>query len=74
MGCCENTLSMTLRVTNDLQGRLVRKLLDEEMSPGFREVAWDGRDEGGRAAASGVYFYELRAGKNTVTKKMVLLK
>jgi hypothetical protein len=57
-----------------VQGRLVRKLLDEEMSPGFKEVAWDGRDEGGRQAASGVYFYELRAGKKALTRKMVLLK
>jgi hypothetical protein len=58
----------------DVQGRLLRKLLDEEASPGFREVLWDGRNERGGQVASGVYFYELRTGKNSLTRKMVLLK
>ena len=58
----------------DVRGRLVRRLLDEEMPPGFKEVLWDGRDERGGRASSGVYFYELRAAKDMLTRKMVLLK
>jgi hypothetical protein len=58
----------------DVQGRLVRRLVDEEMPPGFKEVVWDGRSDHGMQAASGIYFYQLRAGKNVLTRKMVLMK
>ncbi|MEN8007600.1 MAG: hypothetical protein ABFS42_11330, partial [Candidatus Krumholzibacteriota bacterium] len=47
----------------DLQGRLVRRLLDE--SPyvnGSHKQVWDGRDAGGQVTASGVYFYMFGAG------------
>ena len=58
----------------DVQGRRVRALLDEETEPGLNKVDWDGRNDYGAPVASGVYFYQLRAGKNTLTNKMVLLK
>ena len=35
---------------------------------------WDGRDVSGESVASGVYFYTLRAGDYTATKKMVIAK
>jgi hypothetical protein len=37
----------------DLQGRRIRSL---RLPAGAREVVWDGRDEAGRDAASGIYF------------------
>jgi len=58
----------------DANGRLVRTLVNEVEGYGAHEVAWDGRDDGGVAMGSGVYFYRLRAGKRTESKKMVLLK
>jgi hypothetical protein len=39
----------------DASGRVVRTLLDAVVSPGLRDVAWDGRDDAGRPAASGAY-------------------
>jgi hypothetical protein len=35
---------------------------------------WDGRDEFGREAAAGVYFYRLTAGDLQLTKKMALIR
>jgi hypothetical protein len=41
---------------------------------GVHHVPWNGRDEDGRAVASGVYFYRLEVGGEALTKRMVLLK
>ena len=37
-------------------------------------IEWRGTDEHGRVVTSGVYFYRLIAGKEIISKKMVLLK
>jgi sugar lactone lactonase YvrE len=66
----------------DIRGRLVRVLLErEEVTAGFHRAAWNGRDDAGVAAASGVYFYSLIAQPRQKsersfhqTKKMTLLK
>lgn len=61
-------------VVYDVSGRRVRVLASGPATAGYHEVTWDGRDDAGRAVASGVYFYQLRAGDTVETKKMVLLK
>jgi hypothetical protein len=58
----------------DAAGRLVRTLVDAREGAGVHDVTFDGRDDAGRAMASGVYFYRLEAGTVTQTRKMVLLK
>jgi len=58
----------------DVEGRRVKDL-DRGYRPGGVHAAeWDGRDEAGRAVSSGVYFYVLRAGSETLTRKMALLR
>jgi hypothetical protein len=37
-------------------------------------VRWDGRDETGRAVASGVYFYSLTAPGVDENRRMILVK
>jgi len=58
----------------DVSGRLVRTLAAEELPAGSHVKVWDGRDNAGVPAASGVYFYKLVAPGFSQTKKMVLLK
>jgi hypothetical protein len=58
----------------DIQGRLVKTLVKQEMEAGNHQVVWDGKDEAGNAAASGVYLYHFRAGNFGDTGKMVLMR
>jgi subtilisin family serine protease len=58
----------------DVQGRLVRQLLDEVRPAGANQVNWDGRDQSGRGVASGTYFARLVSGGQTSVKAMVLVR
>lgn len=55
---------------HDLRGRLVRDLVDCEMSAGSHQVVWDGRDARGLGVASGSYGARLRVG-GTIAVGMV---
>lgn len=66
-------LPVSLRIY-DLGGRLVRTLRQGDLPPGGYTATWDGRDENGLAAASGVYVYRLRAGPVTVSREMTLVR
>jgi hypothetical protein len=59
---------VTLRVY-DLLGREVATLLNGMKNPGTYEVAWIASGE-----PTGIYFYQLRAGDYTETRKLVLLR
>lgn len=58
----------------DAAGRLVRTILDEQVTAGSHTRVWDGRDEQGREAASGIYFYELDADGRRLSSKLVQVK
>ena len=58
----------------DLVGRLVRRLVDRPMEAGRHQIVWNGWDDRGRTVASGVYFYQMTAGKQSPAKKMILLR
>ncbi|MDX1395982.1 MAG: FlgD immunoglobulin-like domain containing protein [Gemmatimonadota bacterium] len=55
----------------DLRGRRVREMVVRAAGPGAVSVLWDGRDAGGRRAASGVYFVRASSGRWSVTGKLV---
>jgi hypothetical protein len=63
----------TIKVYN-LSGQLVRTLVKEKKPAGWYSARWDGRDNSGRAVASGIYFYHLSAGGFLQVRKMLLLK
>jgi hypothetical protein len=58
----------------NLQGKLVKILINDTLDKGYKQTTWDGTDSQGNPVSSGVYFYRLKAGGRTLTKKMVLLK
>jgi hypothetical protein len=65
---------VSLNIYN-LRGERVRSLGDQKtLSAGEHVLTWSGTDDNGRPASSGVYIYELRAGKFTSVKKMIMLK
>jgi hypothetical protein len=53
----------------DLLGREVAMLANEMLGAGVHTVTWNAR-----TAASGVYFYQLRVGSFSQTKKLVLVR
>jgi hypothetical protein len=61
-------------VVYNLAGQKVRILLDEEMMPGDYQAIWDGKDDNGQRVSSGIYFYRFKAGDNSETRKMIMLK
>ena len=64
---------VVLEIRNTL-GQRVRTLVNGEQSTGQHAATWDGLDEAGRAAASGVYFYTLKTAEFTATRKLVLTR
>jgi len=64
---------VTLEVVN-IQGQVVRTLVDDVRSAGDHSVEWDATSDNGNRVASGVYFYRLSAGDHVASRKMTLLK
>ncbi len=58
----------------DVSGKLVRELVSSKQEAGQHTVLWNGRDDEGRGAASGIYFARLSATGIVQTQKLVLTK
>ncbi|MBN2565784.1 MAG: T9SS type A sorting domain-containing protein [Candidatus Eisenbacteria bacterium] len=56
-----------------VNGRFVRRI-SQMLSSDESTLTWDGRDNGGARAASGVYFARVRAEKDTGKGKLVLVR
>jgi endoglucanase len=65
--------SVQLAIYN-MAGQKIRTLIDAEVAAGWHALAWDGRDETGQHAASGVYFYQLLTSDFLAAGKMTLLR
>ncbi len=58
----------------NLQGQLLRTLVERPALAGRHLKVWDGRNRNGRQVASGIYLYRLQAAGRSATKKMLLLR
>lgn len=58
----------------DASGRLVRTLVDSPMTSGTHQILWDGLDDQGHEAGSGVYFYKLKVGAFEQCRRMTILR
>jgi len=63
----------------NMQGQIVRELVDGNLSPGEHTARWDGRDEYAQCVSSGVYIYRIEfqaaSGKKRINvNKMLFIK
>ena len=77
----ETTIRFTLPQAGHVQlvifnllGQKVRTLVDGDRKAGFYSLRWDGRDEFGNPAASGIYYYVIKSGNFHDTKRMILAR
>ena len=70
---------IVIRIFN-VRGHLVRTLVEEEQSPGYKLIVWDGTNDDGDQVSSGIYFCQMytpsnpNGGRFVRTKKMLRLK
>ncbi len=58
----------------NILGQRVRILNDRTFSAGNYQIEWDGKNELGETVATGVYFYKINSGQESISKKMLFLK
>ncbi|RKY54375.1 MAG: hypothetical protein DRP89_05030 [Candidatus Neomarinimicrobiota bacterium] len=66
-------MDVSVRVYNIL-GQEVKTIVNELQLPGFYTVTWDGRNNYGSRAATGIYIYQVIIGEKVFNKKMTILK
>lgn len=64
---------ITISIYN-LLGKRIRTLISNKLQVGSLKIIWDGRNNYGDFAGSGIYFYVLEYGSNRISKKMVLVR
>lgn len=57
-----------------ISGQVVRLLVESWQGAGRHRVTWDGKDESGRPAASGLYLYRLESAGGIETQTMILVR
>jgi hypothetical protein len=55
-------------------GKILRMILNKKMQPGEYILQWDGKDEAGKRAASGIYMASITVGNKIISKKGILIQ
>ncbi len=58
----------------DQLGKEIATLVSQNQAAGQHYVNWNGKDASGKIVPSGTYFYSLKSGNSTQSKKMILMK
>ena len=58
----------------DINGRLLRTLVNQRQDAAKYKVIWDGKDNSGNNVCSGVYFYVVKTGNFIDSRKMLILR
>jgi hypothetical protein len=66
-------MQCTLFIYN-IKGQKVKTLHNGVSTQGNHTLIWNGRDDNGISVSSGIYFYQLKAQGDTITKKMIMVK
>ncbi len=68
-----NTGPVSIRIFS-VNGQLVRSLREDYATPGSYEVRWNGKDDAGRTAPSGIYFVSVRQGSASSMTRVVVAR
>ncbi|MCB5295499.1 MAG: T9SS type A sorting domain-containing protein, partial [Candidatus Cloacimonetes bacterium] len=63
----------TIEIYNQ-KGQIVKSFDFAQAKAGVNNIVWNGLDNNGSSVSSGVYFFRLKSGSYSSTKKMVLMK
>jgi len=66
--------SLTTVAVYNVKGQLVRRLLDPQPILGEYSITWDGKNDQGEKLGAGVYFFKIKSGSYSATRKMILIK
>ncbi len=69
----ESRARINLRIYNAV-GREIRSLSNSLFNPGYHTIVWDGKDNWGHDVSSGVYYYQIKVGKDRKTEQMTLIR
>ncbi len=58
----------------DVNGKLIRTLVQGVLKGGPHHSKWEGKNRSGERVGTGVYIYRLTAGKQKISRKMIMLK
>ena len=61
-------------VIYDMMGRLVRDLVSEYQSSGYKSIKWDATNNLGESVSAGMYFYKVDFGELKQVRKMLYIK
>ena len=68
---------VTINIFN-IKGQKVKTLINKNLNSGYHNIVWNGKDDNGKNAPTGVYFSLFDAhdeiGDYTITRKIILLK
>lgn len=70
-GVAQNT-NVAINIFN-VQGQLVRTLVNTYFEEGDYQIEWDGRDNAGKRVNQGVYYYSMKAGRFSDSKKLIIV-
>ena len=58
----------------DMMGKVVRTLVNDQQSAGYKTLQWNAMSNSGQPVSSGLYIYTIQTGEFSKTRKMILLK
>jgi len=66
--------SLTTVAVYNVKGQLVRRLLDSQPILGEYSITWDGKNDQGEKLGAGIYFFIIKSGSYSATRKTILIK
>lgn len=56
------------------KGQKVKTLINSSLDKGKHSIVWDGKNSNNKSVSSGVYYYNVKTSKCSISKKMLLIK